>query len=87
MALATLLSIHGYSARLEKVKDRMVAIWILDEDDVDEFVVELVGEYRRGEARVEPRKFIHELKLVRKAAYDIIGHKPLRVPSASEVVG
>jgi len=80
MSLATLLFLHGYDLRMEKAKGTRV-VWVLDEEEVDEYAVELVSDFRSGEARVEPSRFASELGRVRKRLYSFIGHRGVPVGS------
>lgn len=72
MTLATVLAIQGYSPAMEP-KDGGGCLWVIPPDEVDEYAEDVVDEYVRGAFRVEPRKFIRELKIVREDMYRFLG--------------
>ena len=76
MSLAALLSVHGYCLKMVLDEEESNHVfWVLSSDEVDEFVHELVEDFRSGASRVEPKRFTRELRAVRRGLYDFIGHK------------
>lgn len=72
MTLATILVTNGYAPVMEKDGCNKV-VWVLSADEVDEFAEELIDDYVRGATRVEPKRFVRELRAVRKDLYRYLG--------------
>lgn len=72
MALATVLCMNGYTPVMHRV-GRDVEFTITQED-VDEFMEQLVDDYVRGACRVEPKRFVRELRAIRKDVYRLMEH-------------
>lgn len=77
LTLACVLIMHGYNPIMSK-KDGGGCEWIVAADDVDEYAEGVCEEYVRGAVRVEPRRFMREMKNVRHDMYTFlgIGNKP-----------
>lgn len=77
MTLATVLAIQGYSPSMT-IKNGGGCVWVLPPDEVDEYAEDVVNEYVSGAFRVEPRRFVREMKIVREDMYRFlgIGNKP-----------
>jgi hypothetical protein len=71
MSLATILRMHGYEPRMERKSERVI-VWVIDRDNVDEYLEDLLAEYLSGEVRIEPRRFLQEFGLVRKELYNFL---------------
>jgi len=76
MALATVLTMNGYTPRMGRV-GREVEFTIAC-DDVDGFMEQLVEDYIDGSCRVEPKRFVRELRAVRKDVYRLMDHTEAR---------
>jgi hypothetical protein len=78
MTFACVLSLQNFKLELQTGEKPGRAIWVVDEeqldghDDIDQFV----RDYRNGICRVEPRRFMQELRRVRKELYDFLGFEP-----------
>jgi hypothetical protein len=82
MSLVALISTHGYTPTMQwKDKRAKLVFWLLSEAECDEFLQELVEDYRSGAARVEPQRFTRELRAVRRGLYDFMGHQGVPVHS------
>src|SRR5262245_8190682 len=74
MTLAVLLVTHGYCPVMERDGDNgHKVVWVLSADEADEFVEDLLDDYVRGATRVEPKRFVRELRAVRKDLYRYLG--------------
>lgn len=71
MTFAVVLSTQGYMMTMEK--NGREAVWVIDAEDVDEFAHELAEDYLRNAVRIEPKRFMRELRAVRKELYDFLG--------------
>lgn len=84
MTMAVILVTNGYAPVMEMDGHKKV-VWVVPADEVDEFCEELIDDYVRGAARVEPKKFMRELRAVRKDLYRYLGvgdqPRGVRIPS------
>jgi hypothetical protein len=72
MALATTLSLHGYTAILEWDLERERAVWVFPLPLHDGKLHDIVAEYRTNHLKVSPRQFMLELVSVRTVLYAFI---------------
>lgn len=86
MALATVLSLNGYTPepRRSKPGDSRV-IWVIEYDDNTNVILleNVVNEYIQGECRVEPMEFLRRVRRVRKELYSLLGVTRKAEPSAT----
>lgn len=67
MAETTFLQMHGFQSAMERDGDQ--CNWIFEAADG---LAEQVREYRRGAARVEPKRFVREFGYVRTAMFEFL---------------
>jgi hypothetical protein len=73
MTLVTLLACHGYNGVMKsRDGNPRHVLWVIDEEQIDELAEELISDYRRGAAQVEPARFTRELRAVRSKLYEFL---------------
>lgn len=73
MTLAVVLILHGYNPVMRKDTNRVV--WTIDthrEQVEEEDLHDLLDEYLSGAVRVEPKRFMREVRAVRKEVYRLM---------------
>lgn len=78
MTLAAVLTCHGYRLTMEVDDHSKMCTWVIPPEDVPA-TQELILNYVDGRARVEPRRFMREVRYIRKQVYKAIGHEAPRV--------
>lgn len=83
MALVTTLCCHGYNFTMRRGQNDKHVVWVLSEEELDDFASGLVEDYRAGDARVEPNRFMRETRSVRQRMYHFLGISSTPIARAS----
>lgn len=81
MDFVAFLHLRGYRLAMEQIRPGKVE-WVLGREEVDndqEFLEEVVENYRGGSELIEPKRFYRELRTVREELYSLLKHRAVRV--------
>jgi hypothetical protein len=76
LSLATVLVLNGYAPIMERADKGVV--WVIRRNEVDDLLEEILEDFRSGGCRVEPRRFMRELRVVREDMYKFLGTSPVQ---------
>ena len=89
MDFVAFLHLRGYKLVMEQVRPGKVE-WVLSREEVEvdqEFLEEVVSNYRSGSELIEPKRFYRELRTVREELYDLLKHRAVRVSHQAQPHG